>query len=372
MRFARPFASSFCFCLIASVWPVVAWTQSPFVVTLQGPQAKTLGLKVVEVAGASQGSVSHPAQLKLPPSRHQVLAAPVAGLVTAIEVDPGNAVRRGQAVIRLRSTQAQALRSDMRAAISQQELAERNAQRDERLLAEGLIPRARLEQSQHDLRVARLNAGQQQRALSQALARTRPDVHGDLVLSAPLSGQVSELMVEVGQRVEEASPLLKIVNVEELLVELQVPPQQARGLKIGQVVRLADPSGGDQAQHEGRVSSVGATVDERTQSLIVRARIVQGPSGTLRPGQWLQAQLSHGGQGHLLPESALVTLPGSGGVGVFLDEGAGRHRLQPVQVIGRRDGEVHVSGLAGSVKAVTQGTAALKALLPASDVAVRP
>lgn len=80
MRFARLFASSFCLCLIAAAWPVVAWAQSPFVVTLQGPQAKTLGLKVLEVAGASPASVSHPAQLKLPPSRHQVLAAPVAGL----------------------------------------------------------------------------------------------------------------------------------------------------------------------------------------------------------------------------------------------------------------------------------------------------
>lgn len=372
MRLVRLLASSFCTCLIALGGPAAAWAQSPLVVTLQGPQAKTLGLKVVAVSGASQGSRSHPAQLKLPPSRHQVLAAPVAGLVTAIEVDPGNAVRQGQALIRLRSTQAQALRSEARAAISQQELAERNAQRDEKLLAEGLIPRARLEQSQHDLRVARLNAAQQQQALGQALARARPDARGDLVLSAPLSGQVAELMVEVGQRVEEAAPLLKIVNVEELLVELQVPPQQAQGLKVGQVVRLVDPSAGEQAQHEGRVSSVGATVDERTQSLIVRARIVQGPSGTLRPGQWLQAQLTHGSPGHLVPESALVTLPGSSGVGVFLDEGAGRHRLQPVQVIGRRDGEVHVAGLTGAVKVVTQGTAALKALLPSGDVAARP
>ncbi|MBH2016546.1 MAG: efflux RND transporter periplasmic adaptor subunit [Burkholderiales bacterium] len=348
-----------------------ALAQKPIVVGIQAAQVRALGLSVVQVAPASQSAVSYPAQLKLPASRQQVLAAPVSGLVTAIQVDAGATVRQGQGLVRLRSTQAQALRSEARAAQSQQELAERNLQRDEKLLAEGLIPRSRHEQSQHDARVARLNAQQQQQAVAQALGGAKAHAQGDLVLVAPLNGQVTELMVEVGQRVDAAAPLLKVASVEELLVELQVPAQQARGVQVGQGVSLVDEAGGGTgvgaASHSGRVSSVGATLDERTQSLTVRARVRQGPAGQLRPGQWLQARLQQGGEGHVLPEAALITLPASPGLAVFVEEAVGRYRLQPVKLLGRQGADVSVSGLGGAVKVVTHGTAALKALLPTAQ-----
>ena len=348
-----------------------ARAQKPVVVSIQAAQARALGLSVTQVAPSSLATVSYPAQLRLPASRQQLLAAPVAGLVTAIEVDAGASVRQGQGLIRLRSTQAQALRSEARMAQSQQELAERNLQRDEKLLAEGLIPRSRHEQSQHDARVARLNAQQQQQAVAQALGGAKAHAQGDLVLVAPLSGQVTELLVEVGQRVDAAAPLLKVANVEELMVELQVPAQQARGVQVGQVVSLVGEAGGGAggggATHSGRVSSVSATLDERTQSLTVRALVRQGPTGQLRPGQWLQARLQQGGEGHVLPEAALITLPASAGLAVFVEEAVGRYRLQPVGLLGRQGADVSVSGLGGEVKVVTRGTAALKALLPTTQ-----
>jgi len=361
-----PLVGAFALALLAADG---AHAQKPVVVSIQAAQARALGLSVTQVAPSSLATVSYPAQLRLPASRQQLLAAPVAGLVTAIEVDAGASVRQGQGLIRLRSTQAQALRSEARMAQSQQELAERNLQRDEKLLAEGLIPRSRHEQSQHDARVARLNAQQQQQAVAQALGGAKAHAQGDLVLVAPLSGQVTELLVEVGQRVDAAAPLLKVANVEELMVELQVPAQQARGVQVGQGVSLVDEAvaGGGGATHSGRVSSVSATLDERTQSLTVRALVRQGPTGQLRPGQWLQARLQQGGEGHVLPEAALITLPASAGLAVFVEEAVGRYRLQPVGLLGRQGSQVSVSGLPGEVKVVTRGTAALKALLPTAQ-----
>jgi len=112
---------------------------------------------------------------------------------------------------------------------------------------------------------------------------------------------------------------------------------------------------------------VSATLDERTQSLTVRALVRQGPAGQLRPGQWLQARMQRGGEGHVLPEAALITLPASAGLAVFVEEAVGRYRLQPVGLLGRQGADVSVSGLGGEVKVVTRGTAALKALLPTAQ-----
>ncbi|MFX8641147.1 hypothetical protein ABTM21_20020, partial [Acinetobacter baumannii] len=84
---------------------------------------------------------------------------------TAIQVDHGAQVRQGQWLVRLRSTQAQVLRRDAQQASSQHALAERSLQRDEQLMAEGLIAQSRLDQSRTQARVARLAAQQQQQAL---------------------------------------------------------------------------------------------------------------------------------------------------------------------------------------------------------------
>ena len=342
---------------------------------LTAQQVAALGVTSVPLSQSAQGGLTVSAQLRLPAQQQQVLAAPVSGLVTAIQADTGAQVRQGQWLVRLRSTQAQALRRDALQAGSQQELAERSLQRDEQLMSEGLIAQSRLDQSRTQARVARLTAQQQQQAVGQALGSAQVSPNGEITLVAPMSGQVAELMVSVGQRVEEAAPLLKLANLQELSVELQVPVQQAQGLQAGQTVQVlpegsaAPGSASRSGELVATVVSIAPLLDERTQSVTVRARLRQTASGSLRPGQWVQARLQTSSALPLLPESAIVTLTASGEQAVFLEEAPGRYRLQRVTVLGRQGSDMVVQGLpegkagAAAVRVVTQGTAALKALL---------
>ena len=285
-------------CLAAGVFWVppsaeAAEVAASGLVTLDARQVASLGVASAPLSQAAPGGLTVPAQLRLPAQQQQVLAAPVAGLVTAIQVDHGAQVRQGQWLVRLRSTQAQVLRRDAQQASSQHALAERSLQRDEQLMAEGLIAQSRLDQSRTQARVARLAAQQQQQALGQTLGSAQISPNGEITLVAPMGGQVAELMVSVGQRVEEAAPLLKLANLQELTVELQVPVQQAQGLQLGQAVQVlpAGMSSPDAGSLPATVVSIAPLLDERTQSVTVRARLRQTASGSLRPGQWVQARL---------------------------------------------------------------------------------
>lgn len=366
-------------CLAAGVFWVppsaeAAEAATPGLVRLEARQIASLGVASTPLSQAAPGGLTVPAQLRLPAQQQQVLAAPVAGLVTAIQVDHGAQVRQGQWLVRLRSTQAQVLRRDAQQASSQHALAERSLQRDEQLMAEGLIAQSRLDQSRTQARVARLAAQQQQQALGQTLGSAQVSPNGEITLVAPMGGQVAELMVSVGQRVEEAAPLLKLANLQELLVDLQVPVQQAQGLQIGQAVQVL-MAGSSTAPGSGElratVVSVAPLIDERTQSLTVHARLRQPASGGLRPGQWVQARVQTSASAPVLPESAILTLSASGEQAVFLEESPGRYRLHKVRVVGRQGQDMVVSGLPAQdavsggapLRVVTRGTAALKALL---------
>lgn len=328
---------------------------------MQAAQAKALGVQAQPVAPAAEAVTELSGKLSLPVRQQQLLSAPVDGLVTAVLVDEGDAVRAGQPLLRLRSTQLPALQREHRQAEGQLAQAERGLRRDEQLLAEGLVAASRVEQSRHEVQMARLAAAQQRQLVGQALAGASMDASGELVIKATATQHVTERMVELGQRVEVATPLFKLARLDELLVDVQLAPELARQVSLGREVWVRQ---GDGVEVKGQVVSVGARVNEGNQGVTVRAAVKQ-VGGALRPGQWVSVRMQLGGRSHSVPEAALVSLP-SGGEGVFLEVGAGRYRLVGVRVVGRQAAQssVALTGLSDEAKVVVRGTAALKALLP--------
>lgn len=331
-------------------------------VAMQAAQAKALGVQAQPVAPAAEAVTELSGKLSLPVRQQQLVSAPVDGLVTAVLVDEGDAVRAGQPLLRLRSAQLPSLQRDHRQAEGQLAQAERGLRRDEQLLAEGLVAASRVEQSRHEVQMARLAAAQQRQLVGQALAGASVDASGELVIKASAAQHVTERMVELGQRVEVATPLFKLARLDELLVDVQLAPELARQVAQGREVWVRQ---GDGQEVKGQVVSVGARVNEGNQGVTVRAAFKQVAGTTLRPGQWVSVRMQLGGRAHSVPEAALVSLP-SGGEGVFLEVGAGRYRLAGVRVVGRQAAQasVAVTGLSDEAKVVVRGTAALKALLP--------
>lgn len=329
-------------------------------VSMQPAQAQSLGVQVQAVAPATEAVTTLSGKLTLPPRLQQVVAAPVDGLVTAVLVDEGDAVRAGQPLLRLRSTQLPALQREHRQAESQLAQAERNLKRDEQLLAEGLVAASRVEQSRHEAQLARLAATQQRQLVGQVVAGASVDANGELVIKASAAQQVMERMVELGQRVEGAAPLFKLARLDEMLVDVQMAPELARQVAPGRAVWVRQ---GEGAEVSGQVVSVGARVNEGNQGVSVRARLKPAAGSDLRPGQWVSVRLQLNARAHTVAESALVSLA-QGGEGVFVEAAPGRYRLVGVRVLGRQATTVAVSGLSDGARVVVRGTAALKALLP--------
>lgn len=330
--------------------------------TLKAAQVSSLGITSEAVQAGGLTQQRFPAQVVIPVNQEQVVAAPVAGLIESLSVSAGDAVRAGQWLVRMRSPQAQELGRDVLQSGSQLELARRTAQRDEALYKEGLIPLSRLEASRAQLTQQQAQAQERRQALTLA-GGTVTAPNGAISVNAPLSGRVLAQLVQVGQRVDAMTPLYRIATLSPLWLEIQVPAKLAGDVRTGDVVQLAGADG-----VKGQVISLGASVDAKTQSIMVRARITptNGKSGEMpvRPGQWVEAalQTGHSANAVTLNSDAVLTSPGHV-TQVFVDQGAGRYQLTNVQVLSRQGKNWTVSGLAAGTKVVTRGTSALKALL---------
>lgn len=326
-------------------------------------QRGRLGIVLAAAKPSAGAWQDYPGEIVIPPAQQRVVAAPAAGLIEALSVSVGDTVRPGQVLVRIRSAQSQELQRDVMQSGSQLDLAQRQLARDEALFREGLIPQARLEAARAQARQAQALADERRSALRATTGGARVQADGLVSLTAPIQGQVLAQLAEVGQRVEAMRPLYRLAILRPLWVDLQVPAREAHGIRPGDAVQLAAPSG-TAAPTAGQVVTVGPLVDPRSQSRTVRARLSE-PQADWQPGELVRVRLQRRNRenGVALPANSLM--PTAGDVQqVFVARSGDRFELLDVMLLSRQGEEVTVTGLPAGSQVVMRGTAALKALLP--------
>lgn len=318
----------------------------------------------VEAGAAQPGtglSLRLPGRAVVPNAALDQVLAPVEGRVEALLVDPGQAVRAGQSLVRIRSAQVLDMQRELIAARARATLATSRAQRDQQLNAEGIISRNRLLESQAaateaeaalraQLQMLRL-AGYSDSALERM--RDASDIAPVVTLAAPRAGRVLQQSVTVGQSVALGDPLLRIAALDRLWVEMQATRDQASGIRAGDAIAVAG------CPEPGRVIASSILLDAQSQTVTVRAEIARA-ADCLAPNQFVDVQLSpRAGAGLVaVPEASVVQHAGTSYV--FLRAGDG---LQPVAVtVDRRaNGSAWVRGkLEPGAQVASSGLAAIK------------
>lgn len=251
-----------------------------------------------------------PAQTVAPLSASAQVVAPYGGVVTRVLVDEGTAVRQGQALARIQSKDVLASQADLARARTEAAVAAAQARRDATLLAEGIIPATRNEQTQ----ARRLRKVRCKRPMAplHGFDSVSGGQAGEYELLAPLSGRVMRRHLSLGQAVAPLDIAFIVAQPGPLDVSVAVPLRWRSDLHPGLEVRLPDGT-------IARVTAVGGDTDLSSQSLRVRARVDADQAGADRyaAGQQISvALLLPAPQGTLsVPSSALLP---AGSAHVFL------------------------------------------------------
>ncbi len=333
-------------------------------IKLSATQAKAMGVVTAPLASTvTAAGKGLPARVAIPNHQLHIVAAPLAGLVESLPVAPGQAVKKGQVLARLQSPGLVEIQRDFLQAATQAQLARDSLSRDEQLFREGIIAESRYlaARSRQVEAVAALSERRQALALaglsSAALQRLERShaMSGAIEIAAPVNGVALELMAVPGQRVEAATPLVKLAQLVPLWLEIQAPLAQAAGLKAGTAVSV--PA----YRASGKVVQIGRGVDEGSQTVTVRAEIRQGVEN-LRPGQFVEAVLALDADGKHwhVPNSALVRLRDQ--AYVFVQTAMG-FVARPVKLGGETAETSVVSAeFKGDEHIAVRGTASLKAM----------
>lgn len=330
-------------------------------IPMSASQRKALGV-VTGTLSNQPGAVASqlPARVVVPPAQERMVAAPVAGVIAEVRVAVGDAVRAGQPLAVLRGEGLVAAQRDLTQAAVQARLAEETAQRDEALFKEGIIAESRLQGARATLAQTRAALAERRAwlrlmGLSGAVIQAAESGNryvDSVALAAPAAGSVVEQQAVVGARVEAGISLFKVVRLDPLWLDIQVPAEAAAAVKPGQKVELPEHG------VSGAVTLVGRSVSA-AQTVSLRAR-VNNPDGRLRLNQNVSVRLAGnlGGRQWQLASAAVASQAGRNWVFV---ERAGGFEPVPVSVVARAAQAVTLTGpFAGNERIAVQGVAALK------------
>ena len=268
--------------------------------------------------------------------RQTIVAAQVAGAVTAIDVKAGDSVKAGQVLARIDARAAEqnasASEAQVQSANALLDVAGKDFERQKQLFEKQYISQAALERAESQFKATQAQAAA---LLAQAgAARTQS---GFYVVRAPFAGVVAEVPVALGDMAMPGRALLTLYEPGALRVTVAVP--QTALVQPVQDVKVEFP-GLPEAQRWISPTQVQVlpTVDAGTHTVQLRMGLPSGTTG-IAPGMFARAWLPavQGASGRLyVPTSAIVRRAEM--TGVYVVDATGAPTLRQVR-LGRLSGD---------------------------------
>jgi len=281
------------------------------------------------------------------------VSADLPGTVDRIHFESGKAVQVGDVLVELDTRQE---RAQLAAAQADWELARINYERQEKLVAQGVVAR-----TEYD------NASAQQKSTEAHVGEIKATIERKTI-RAPFSGILGIRQINLGQYLSAGQAIVSLQAVNPIYVNFGVPQQQSPQVRMGGSLRMtSDDLPG--IQFAGRVSAVDSVVNEATRNIQVQATLTN-PQGRLRPGMFVQVELGLGANRQIiaLPASSINYAPYGDSVYVVTDvqdPKSGKTfrgvRQQFVKIEGSRGDQVAVvSGVNPGEEIVTSGVFKLR------------
>ena len=262
------------------------------------------------VRGATSGAGGPIVMGSVQPERRADLRAEVAAVVTQVLKDNGEAVRRGDLLVRLDDTAIResllSTEAGLRAAQQAFDQAQRQVERLKTLQVQGMTSVQALDDAE-----GRRNAAQSELVAARARVVSAQQQLRRTEVRAPFDGVVSDRKTSVGDTAQVGKELIKVIDPTSMRFEGLVSADRMGDILVGQRVVFRINGFGD-TEFVGTLRRIDASANATTRQVEVRVAFAEPAKAPRVAGLYAEGRIETGGpaQPPMLPDSALVRADG--------------------------------------------------------------
>ena len=254
------------------------------------------------------------------------LSAETTGRIELQDIEEGDTVSKGQAIIEINTTSIQASIERDRARLA---LAEQELERVTELRGQGISSPQEFDRAMGDMQAAKANLKLTQIQLEQS------------VISAEIAGVVDTLYNEAGEFVSAGTHLVRIVQVDKVRAVVGMPERDVAMVSIGDTV-FVDLDAYSGRTFEGKVFRIATSAEDATRTFATEVEL-DNPEGLLRPGMIARATFIRKTYESAITVPLFSVLTRNDGRIVFVEKD-GVARMHPVEIGFFQGDEVHITG----------------------------
>lgn len=278
---------------------------------------------------------------KLPPQNQAQISVQLPGTIKTIKVIEGQAVKAGQVLATMQSMaynnlrfEREKLNQELLASQANLEFLQLEFARQKELANEHVSAQKVFQKVSADLQTeaAKTKTLQHQiDILGQNIEMSGNSSSPIIPITAPISGNITEINVTIGAAAEVGKTLFSIVDNTKMHVDLLVYEKDLFKVKPGQNVRFI-LTNQDGSEIRGKIFSIGKSFENETKSVAVHADILNDKQ-MLIPGMYVNALVDIGSnEVNALPIEAIIKAEGREFIFVLEATENGEYHFQRIEV----------------------------------------
>ncbi|MFQ5708839.1 MAG: efflux RND transporter periplasmic adaptor subunit [bacterium] len=288
------------------------------------------------------------------------LSTKIMGWVDQLYVQEGDAVHKGQLLVKLRSGDLEAKRAQAEAAIAEAEAYFVNVQTNLHRVQALYEKKAATKKELDDVRTAFASA-KAKKAAAEQMKKQVEELLRYTALTAPFDGVVARKMVEAGDMANPGQPILEVENMSRVKIVVKVPESDIHDLHTGMPVSTiiaASHSGTNGRNYQGTIQQIVPAADPMSRQFEVKV-LMDNPGRKIKSGMFARIRIGKTGQNSLLVPKEAVFRRGQL-EGLFVVDSDNKAHLRWIRTGRATDDRIEIlSGLSPGERVVVKGASTL-------------
>lgn len=260
--------------------------------------------------------------LKVPNQNRAHVTATLGGVVKTIQVQTGNSVSKGETIATISNNSFIIMQEEFLSSSSKLELAQTEFERQKTLKEGNAGSLKSFQQADAELKSLKAKKSSLQKQLEligiNTSSLSSDNIQSVISITSPISGTVSNVLVNIGSYVEANNPIAEIVDNSQLHLDLYVYEKDLQKLKEGQTIHFTLTNNPGK-EYDADVYAISNTFEPSTKAIAVHA-MVKGNKQGLIDGMSITALVSlENATVDAVPTDAIVSSEGQDYIFIVTD-----------------------------------------------------